>query len=154
VLHRHQDKDPELHAAIRAVEPAYRCEFAGDESEDDASYLFNRAAGVPSTKLDREPHPFLKMRYKTDSRVMPERDFFTPDFLVKQLRALDGRPDAFVEYQNYRREVRRVEWADGQWGLTGDATEAGWLGIDELLEFVKSSLYGPNVAAGTSRFSG
>ena len=152
VLHRHQEQNAELHDAIRAVEPAYRCEFAGDESEDDASFLFNRAAGVPSTRLDREPHPFLKMRHKTDTRVVPEREFVSPDWLVKELRALAGRPDGFVEYENYRHEVRRAEWADDQWGLTGDATESRWLGIEELLDFVKSSLYGPNLAAGTSRF--
>jgi hypothetical protein len=154
VLHRHQEQDPALHEAIRAVQPAYRCEFAGDESEQDASFLFSRAAGVPSTRLDREPHPFLKMRYKTDTRVLPERDFVSTDWLVKELRALEGRPDGFVEYENYRHEVRRAEWADGQWGLTGDATEAGWHRIDELLELVKTSLYGPNLAAGTTRFDG
>ena len=154
VLHRHQEQDPELHEAIRAVQPAYRCEFAGDESDEDASFLFNRAAGVPSTRLDREPHPFLKMRHKTDTRVLPDRDFVSTDWLVKELRALEGRPDGFVEYENYRHEVRRAEWADGRWGITGDATEARWQGIDELLEYVKSTLYGPNLAAGTTRFDG
>jgi hypothetical protein len=153
-LHRHQEQEPELHEAIRAVQPAYRCEFAGDESQHEAAFLFHRAAGVPSTRLDREPHPFLKMRYKTDTQVLPERDFVSTDWLVRELRALDGRPDRFVEYENYRREVRRAQWADGRWGLTGDATEPGWHGIDELLDLVRTSLYGPNLAAGTTRFDG
>lgn len=151
-LHRHQEQEPELHEAIRAVQPAYRCEFAGDESVADAAFLFGRAAGVPSTRLDREPHPFLKMRHKTDTRVIPERGFVSTDWLIRELRALADRPDGFVEYENYRHEVRRAQWADGQWGLRGDATEARWQGIDELLEFVKTSLYGPNLAAGTTRF--
>jgi hypothetical protein len=151
-LHRHHEETPEVHQAIRAVQPAFRCEFAGDESEEDAAYLFNRAAGVPSTRLDHEPHPFLKMRYKTDTRVIPERIFTSLTSLVNELRALADRPDRFVEFENYRHEVRRAGWVDGQWVLTGDAAEPPRMGIDDLLDVVKASLYGPNLDAGSSGF--
>jgi hypothetical protein len=151
-LHRHHADTPEVHQAIRAVQPAFRCEFAGDEREEDATFLVNRASGVPSTELDHEPHPFLKMRYKTDTRVIPERIFTSLRSLVNELRALEDRPDRFVEFENYRHEVRRVEWVDGQWDFTGDAAEPRGMGIDDLLDVVRATLYGPNLEAGTSGF--
>jgi hypothetical protein len=147
-VHRHHEDNPELRQAIRAVQPAYRCEFAGDESEDDTRYRFGRAAGVPTTRLNREPRPYLKMRHKTDTRVIPERFFVGVGTLVVELRRLADRVGGFVEFENYRHEVRRVEWAAGRWHITDEAP----MELDALLEFTKATLYGPNLAAGTSEF--
>jgi hypothetical protein len=149
----HAKENPEVHEVTRAVFPAYRCEFAGDETQEEAQYRYARAAGVPVTRLTREPHPYVKMRYRADTgRVIPKRGFAQPKTLVHELRTLDGRPDRFVEFENYRHEVWRVEWHDS-WVVTGESAADRQLGIDELLEFVKASLYGPNLDPGTSPFA-
>jgi hypothetical protein len=152
-VHQYHDENPDLQRATRAVQPAYRCEFAGDETEQDARYRYIRASGVRPTTLNREPHPYLKMRHRTDSgRVVPERGFAAPKLLVNELRALENSPDRFVELETYRNEVWRVEWEDGSRVVTGASGEPRRFGLDELLEFVKDSLYGPNLDAGTGQF--
>jgi hypothetical protein len=154
-VHQYHDENPELHQATRAVQPAYRCEFAGNETEEETRYRYLRASGVRPTTLNRDPHPYLKMRHKTDSgRVIAERGFANPKLLVNELRGLADQPEKFVEFENYRHEVWRVEWADGQWVRSGESTESRRLGLDELLDFAKTSLYGPNLDAGTSLFPG
>jgi hypothetical protein len=153
-VHKHHAREnPELHEVTRAVFPAYRCEFAGDESEEETQYRYARAAGVPTTTWTREPHPYVRMRYRAETgRVIEERGFAQSKTLVHELRTLDGRPDRFVEFENFRHEVWRVEWHDS-WVVTGESEADRQLGIDELLEFVKASLYGPNLDAGTGQFA-
>lgn len=153
VLHRHHEEDdPALHQAIRVVQPAFRCEFAGDEPEEDARYRYVRAPGVPTTTLTRDPRPYLTMRHTSDTRVIPERFWASPDSLVIEFRRLEDRPDGFVEFENYRHEVRRVEWGAGRWGLTGDSTEPRRLEFGELLDLTRAALYGPNLDAAPARF--
>ena len=72
---------------------------------------------------------------------------------MNELRALENSSERFVEFENYRHDVWRVVWADGRWAVTGESADSR-LGFDELLEFVKASLYGPNLDAGTSQFPG
>ena len=152
-VHKYHADNPELQKATRAVQPAFRCEFAGDETEDDARYRYVRASGVRPTTLNREPHPYLKMRHKTDSgRVVAQRGFAQPKLLVNELRALEDRPDRFVELENYRHAVSNVVWEDGRWILTVESADPRRLGIDELLDVIRASLYGPNLDAGTSQF--
>lgn len=149
----HAKENPEAHERTRAVFPAFRCEFAGDENEEDTQYRYSRAAGVPATRLNREPRPYVKMRYRAPTgRVAAERGFVAVPTLVQQLRDLDGAaPERFVEFENYRHEIRRVEW-NGSWLLGGEGQQTRELGIDELLEAVKEFLYGPNLGAGTAEF--
>jgi hypothetical protein len=151
-VHKYQKENPELHDVTRAPLPAFRCEFAGDESEEETQFRYGRAAGVPATNWNREPHPFLKVRFRVETgRVIDERGFAHPVTLWNEMRALEGRPEGFFEIENYRREVWRVEWADG-WLVGGDSAPSGQLGIDELMQLVKAFLYGPNLDAGTSWF--
>jgi hypothetical protein len=151
-VHTYYEETPDVHQAVRAAQPAFRCEFAGDENAEDARYRYIRASGVRPTSLDREPRPYMKLRHKTDTRVLPERTFLSFAALVNELRAMADRPDKFVEYENYRHEVKRIEWSDDQWGITGDAISPLHLGIDATLDWVKADLWGPNLDAGTSRF--
>lgn len=149
-VHKYHADDPQLHAASRAVFPAHRCEFAGDEDSDDAWYRYAVADGVKPTRWNRELRPYLKMRHRTESgRVIPKRGFVQPVDLVHELGTLEGRPDRFVEFENHRHDVWRVEW-DGEWVLTGQSSAARRLQLDELLDFVRTSLYGPNLNAVTS----
>jgi hypothetical protein len=147
-VHEYQSEDPALHEVTRAVFPAYRCEFAGDEDETQTRFRYTRAAGVPATRWDREPHPFITMRHKTETgRVIAKRGFAQLATLVNELRTLEGRPDRFVEFENYRHDVWRVEW-DGLWVVTGESAPQR-LEFDELLEFVRADLYGPNLTSAT-----
>jgi hypothetical protein len=154
-VHKYHEETPELWQATRVVQPAYRCEFAGDETDEETRYRYIRAAGVNPTRLNRDPRPYLKMRHKTASgRVIAERGFASPQLLVKEMRTLDDRPDRFVEFENYRHQVWLVEWADGRWSVTGGFTQPRRMEFDELLEFTKAIVYGPNLDAGTSQFPG
>jgi hypothetical protein len=151
IVHRYHEENPDVREATRAVFPAYRCEFSGHETEEQTWYRYSRAAGVQPAKLTREPHPYVRMRERTESgRVIAKRGFAQPKTLVLELPRLENRPDRFVEFENYRQEVWRVEW-DGSWVLTGESVEPRRLTIDRLLAFVQASLYGPNLNAATSR---
>lgn len=152
-VHKYHDENAQLHERTRAIFPAYRCEFAGDENEQDARYRYTRAAGVPVTTLNRQPRPYLKMRHQAETgRVIPKCGFIGLPSLVHELRTLENSSDRFVEFENYRHEVWRVEW-DGTWILTGESEQPRQLEIEELLEFAKSNLYGPNLDAGDSEFN-
>jgi hypothetical protein len=151
-LHRyHAEENPELGARTLAVFPAYRCEFAGDEDETDAQYRYARAAGVPASTLRREPRPYLKMRSRTESgRVIAKRGFAGVKLALVELRSLEGgAPERFVELENYRHEVRRFEWADGQWTVGGGETPEH-LDAAGVREFLRTFLWGPDIAAGTT----
>ena len=155
-VHEYHDEDPSLHEATRAVFPAYRCEFSGTENEDEVSYRFSRASGATPARLDREPRPVLKIRYRPDDgSTMNRRVYFTPSSLQYQFPKLENRPERFLEFENYQNRVWRVEW-DGTWNvaeLTADSAERRKVGLAELLEIAKTVLYGPNLDAGTSEFT-
>lgn len=111
--------DPAAHEAVRAVIPAYHCEFAGDEDLRDANYRHNRAAGVPGTRWNREPRPYVKVRYRGDNgRLAPRRGFAQLNLLSSWYTTHEGRPDLFVEFENYRHEVHTITWTN-TWTLTG-----------------------------------
>jgi hypothetical protein len=158
-VHKYNDKDAPVHQATRAVFPAYRCEFSGTESEDEVAYRYSRAAGVTPTRLAREPRPTMKIRYRPDdASAMDERIYFTPNSLQYQFPKLEDRPDRFVEFENYQNRVWRVEWDDAftvleLTGKSDERDERRGLGLEELLEFAKTVLYGPNLGAGTSEFT-
>lgn len=153
-LHRYFPEDAALNSAVRAVVPAFRCEFAGDEDEADAEYRYRRAAGVPGTRWGREPRPFLKMRFRGDNGRLPaEREFHRPKLLVSWIARHEGNADLFVEFENYRHDVYTVEWAD-TWTITAPGAAPRHITVDDLLDTLKSALYGPNIAAGTGEFPG
>lgn len=153
-IHRHYREDAETNAAVRAVQPAFRCEFAGDEDVAEAEYRYLRAAGVPASNWKREPRPFLKMRYRGDNGdLLAEREFVRPKLLVSWITSREGRPDLFVEFENYRHDVYTVEWTD-TWTITAPGAEPRHTTLEDLLDTMKSALYGPNLAAGTGQFPG
>lgn len=153
-IHRYYPEDADLNAAVRAVVPAFRCEFTGDENETEADYRYNHAPGVPATKWDREPYPFVKMRFRGNTGNLPdEREFGRMKLLVSWITRNEGNPDLFLEFENYRREIYTVEWTD-TWTITAPGAPPRQTTLDDLLDTVKSALYGPNLDAGTSQFPG
>jgi len=164
-VHKFHEKDGPLHEATRSLFPAYRCEFSGTETEDETRERYSRAAGVTPNNLSREPRPTMKLRFRPDDdSAVGEREYWTPNslqYMFPRLSDVPDRfraPDPFVEFENYQNRVWRVEW-DGAFNvteLTGESGESGerrGLGLEELLEFAKTVLYGPNLDAGTSEFT-
>lgn len=153
-VHTYYAEDAELHSAVRALVPAFRCEFTGDEDEAEAQYRYRNPAGVPGTNWGREPRPFLKMRFRGNDGSLEEvREFYRPKLLVSWITRNEGHADLFVELENYRREVYTVEWTD-TWSLTAPGEAPRRTTLDELLDTLKSALYGPNLGAGTGEFAG
>jgi hypothetical protein len=151
-IHKYQDDKPDVHQATRAVFPAYRCEFSGAETEVEATFRYVRAAGVQATRWDREPNPYMQARIRAATgRRIPQRGFDSPSRLLFEFEELPGREGGFVEFENYRCQVWTVTW-QGSYVVTGEAGEPRRLDFDELVEFTKDVLYGPNRAAGESAF--
>ncbi|MGH4032928.1 hypothetical protein ACQB60_28790 [Actinomycetota bacterium Odt1-20B] len=147
-VHRyHEVKEPELQQVTIAVFPGYHCEFASPESYsmDDARESFVRY--LNTAKLDREPTPYLRMRF--DNTVTkggtdnPEGILAKEDTLQRELKLLANAPGSFVEFQNFRGELFRVEW-DGDWLLTGarvpEQESPRRLGADEVTSFADAAL--------------
>jgi hypothetical protein len=151
-IHRYHEEKPDVHEATRAVFPAYRCEFSGEEDEVEAAYRYDRAAGVEPTRWNREPNPYLRMRMRTWDDI-PERGFAWPPTLLSELASLPKYKDGFVEFENYERRVWAVTWRDA-YVLAEGRGEPRRMDLDELTEFVKQALYGPNRASGESALTG
>ncbi|MBP2337291.1 hypothetical protein JOF41_003469 [Saccharothrix coeruleofusca] len=153
-IHKYQSDKPEVHEVTRAVFPAYRCEFSGAETEDDAAYRYTRAAGAQPSRWDREPNPYLKMRHRAASgREIPERGFANPSRVVHEFAALPEREDGFVEFENFERRVWRVTFQNTHYTAIEEGPEnaaAERMDFDDLVEFTKRVLYGPNRTSGES----
>jgi hypothetical protein len=142
-VHQYHERDnAELHELTDAVFPAWHYEFSGTEPADEARFRYGHPQGVRSSRLDREPSPYLKMRYdntRTKSgSIGPDRGFTKLATLNRELELLDGTADSFVEFENYRGEVWRVEWA-GTWVLIGDDGRRT-IDLPELLTFAHARL--------------
>jgi hypothetical protein len=138
-VHRYHEDRPAVHQATMAVCPAFRCEFSGGETEDEAAFRYLRAAGALPTRWDREPNPYVRLRMRTASgRAVPRRGFADLRKLVLELTELPDREDGFVEFENYEGRVWTVTWRDAY--VVNDHR----IGLDELTEFVRDVLYGPN----------
>jgi len=149
-VHKYHADKPDLHQVTRAVFPAYRCEFSGAETEDEAAVRYSRAAGAQPTRWNREPRPYLRMRMRAASgREIPERGFANPPKLVHELTALPDREGGFVEFENYRRSVWVVTW-QGSYVVTERDKAPCTMGLDELIDFTTDVLYGPHRASGTA----
>lgn len=116
----HVGPNEALNDVVTAVFPACRCEFAGNETLEEAAYRFKRM--LRPTVTSRPAVPYLRMRYENSKTgggsVGPSRGFATPDVLLRELGLLEGAPGSFVEFENFRGEIWRVEW-DGSWLLNG-----------------------------------
>ncbi|GAA2506711.1 hypothetical protein GCM10010406_49160 [Streptomyces thermolineatus] len=147
----HARELPELGAVTFGVFPGHHCEFSWNESEEEAWGRFNKM--LRPTRIDREPVPFLKMRYdnpRTRSRSEgPDRGLTTLPVLLRELGLLQDAPGGYVEWENRHGEVRRAEW-DGTWQLQ-DASGCRHLGPDELKSLAGHSLTGPAAVPAAGR---
>lgn len=141
---RHARENPELHDVTYAVFPGWHYEFSGTETLDEARFRFAHPQGLQSAKLDREPLPYLKMRYENTKTKGgsegPHRGFTKPPVLHRELDLLQGANDSFVEFENFRNEVWRVEWA-GDWTLI-DSDSRRIIAIADLHAFADAALAG------------
>ncbi|MFF2793131.1 hypothetical protein ACFVT6_41395 [Streptomyces sp. NPDC058049] len=132
----HTGKNKSLNDSVIAVFPSYRCEFSGTETTEEAIYRFKQM--LRPTITSRMPSPYLRMRYENRKTgagsIGPMRGFSTPDVLLRELNCLEGTLESFVEFENFRGEVRRVEW-DGAWVVNGERQE-----IDMSEDWVMTSL--------------
>ncbi|MEU3789860.1 hypothetical protein AB0F07_08645 [Streptomyces fructofermentans] len=121
----HHGRNEALNEVVSGVFPAYRCEFRGDESPEEAVTRFKGM--LRPTVLSRSPVPYLRMRYDNTrtkgGSVGPSRGFTTHDVLLRELGLLEGAPGSFVEFENSSGEVWHVEW-NGSWLVNGTAREA------------------------------
>ncbi|MDX3456936.1 hypothetical protein PV396_34150 [Streptomyces sp. ME02-8801-2C] len=143
-VHRfYRVENPDLTPHVRLTFPAYACEFSGDETLDEA---ITRYRMLRLNHLDREPLPFLKMRYantRTRGRSTNQgRGLAEPTRLVEELRLLDGGTGSFVEFENRHGDVWRAEW-HGAWFVAEWNTQNGMpreIGLDGLVEFAIARL--------------
>ena len=157
-VHRsYLDEDAELHGRTVCVFPAFRCELGDNVTAEGFAYLYSRAPGIQSSVLDREPRPLVLERYKAATgRVIPERGISTSYGLIHPLRRLESQrvgEGFFVEYENYLSEVRRVEYDGERFVVEYAARQQTFDSADALLDFVKHTLYGPNLVSGDSEFT-
>lgn len=150
VIHRFKLDDAEVHEATREIFPAFRCEISGQETMEEARFRYADAPGIPATTWNREPHPYLRMRYQTDSREIPERGFTRADTLVQEFGRITDRENGFVEFENYERRVWRVTQDGREFLVSEMGGEEQRLDHDALVDFGTRVLYGPDLAAGTS----
>jgi hypothetical protein len=145
-IHRqYQYELPEFTPFVVVVFPGYRCEFAGDESEPET--LARRRLINPSV-LDREPSPFLKMRYdntRTLSRSKgKDRGIAAINVLLRELPLLEDAPGSFVEFENRHREVWHVTWQPDRGWLVAEGTGGGEsreITLDALRTFAHEQLH-------------
>ncbi|MCB5166546.1 hypothetical protein LG634_17090 [Streptomyces bambusae] len=113
----------ELHEAVVGVFPAYRCEFAGDETLEEA---VTRRRMLDTPVMNRRPVPYLRMRYDNTRTLGGSegnaRGFTTYDVLLREIPLLEGAPGSFVEFENRHGEIWRIEW-DGAWSVNGEVRD-------------------------------
>ncbi|MGI5468594.1 hypothetical protein [Streptomyces sp. CA-132043] len=143
-VHRHYKIDqPSLAPLVTLAFPAYSCEFSGKE---DLSEAETRYRMVRLNHFDRQPQPFLKMRFintKTRARSTgTDRGFAEPEVLFRELRDMEGGYESIVEFENRHGRAWRVMWYDG-WHIADWTTQSGEpqeIGLDELLAFSQARL--------------
>ncbi|MGY5049588.1 hypothetical protein ACWDE0_28805 [Streptomyces sp. 900105755] len=138
----HRVRIPDLMPLTTIVFPAYRCEFSGRETLEEAEARYHKM--LPTADIGRGPVPFLKMRYDNPrtggGSNNPGRALAGPEVLPAEIAELRNAPGGFVEYENHAGDVRRVEWdPTGTWVLS-DACGRQELGLDELLPTVAETL--------------
>ncbi|MCG7202798.1 hypothetical protein [Streptomyces arenae] len=138
----HRVQNPDLTPVTTIVFPAYRCEFSGQETLEEAEARYHKM--LPTADIGRGPVPFLKMRFDNPrtggGSNNPGRALARPEVLLAEIPELRNAPGGFVEYENHAGDVRRLQWDhNGTWVLP-DASESRELGLDELLPLVEESL--------------
>jgi hypothetical protein len=141
-VHRYLEYDhPQLNDVTYAVFPAYRCEFSGLETQQEATYRFDNM--IDSADLRRPPSPWVRMRYDNPKTGMgsigPNLGIASADRLMEELSNLEHADNAFVEFENFRSERRHVFWSDGLRFAHGDPTRT--IEMVELLAWAHRFVY-------------
>lgn len=113
-VHRYHEFDhPDLNDVTYAVFPAYRCEFSGLETQQEATYRFDYM--LDGANLQRPPSPWIRMRFDNPKigtgSIGPDLGIAPTYLLMDVLRDLEHADGAFVELENFRSERRRVSWS-------------------------------------------
>ncbi|MFD4598962.1 hypothetical protein ACFWPQ_13105 [Streptomyces sp. NPDC058464] len=138
----HRVQNPDLTPLTTIVFPAYRCEFSGRETPEEAEARYHKM--LTTADIGRGPMPFLKMRFDHPrtggGSDNPGRALARPEVLPAEIPELRNAPGGFVKYENHTGDVRRVQWdQNGTWVLSG-ASGSQELELDELLPLVAESL--------------
>ncbi|WP_146259146.1 hypothetical protein [Streptomyces tateyamensis] len=114
----------ELNSLVFGVFPAYECEISGLETLDQAAERFNRM--FKASDMNRKPSPYVLVKFdnpKTGAGTIGERQVFVrPDYLLHELKLLEGVEDAYIDLWNHRNEHWSIRWA-GQWRIVGNGQE-------------------------------
>ncbi len=141
-VHRYLEYDhPELNEVTYAVFPAYRCEFSGMETQQEAAYRFDQM--LDPANLRRPPSPWVRMRFdnpKTGAgSIGPEPGIASADTLLQELANLEFADGAFVEFENFRNETRQVSWAGALQLSHGEQTRV--IEMAQLLSWAHRFVY-------------
>lgn len=126
------------------VFPAWACEFSGDESEIEAQFRFTKE--LEPMDYQRKPHPFVRMRYenpRTGLRASKAGHRMLADAarLDREIRVADDVGDGWVEAENFRGEVRRIEWQGGSAELVDPVAKArSRFEVKDTVDFVRRFL--------------
>ncbi|MFF4403733.1 hypothetical protein ACFY2W_33540 [Streptomyces sp. NPDC001262] len=122
--HRLFPRDPDLNSVTFGVFPGYSSEISGAESTDQAAERFSRM--LKASDLNRKPSPYVLVRFdnpRTGAGTIGELPVFvSPDYLLHELRLLEGVRDAYLDLWNHRNEKWTVQW-DGQWFVDSGGQE-------------------------------
>jgi hypothetical protein len=141
-VHRYHDLDePELNDVTYAVFPAYRCEFSGLETQEEAAYRFDRM--LDPADLRRSPSPWVRMRFENPKTgagsVGPELGIASAELLMGELENLENADEAFVEFENFQGERRLATWSGGLRLAREDGVSP--MEMTDLLEWAHRFIY-------------
>jgi hypothetical protein len=134
-------QNEELIEVTSGLFPAYRCEFSGTETQEEARQRFARM--LHPTNLKREPSPFLKMSFnnpRTGARSANDgRGYADFRVLENELTLLDGVPEAYVEMENFQQSIWRIRW-NGVWLVEGSDILV-LAARDEVVSWARTMVY-------------
>lgn len=145
--HRLFPKDPELNDVVFGVFPGYSVEISGAESVDQAAERYGRM--LKPSDMNCGPSPYVLVRFdnpKTGAGTIGEQPvFISPEYLLHELRLLEGVEGSYLQLWNHRNEQWDVRW-DGLWHaacggceLTMSAAEVAAWGADARRTFCSAS---------------
>jgi hypothetical protein len=134
-----QDGSP-LNEVIVPVFPAFHFEFSGDETEEEATYRYDRL--LRTADMRRKSSPFVRLRYhnrRTRSGTSGGKwEIDEESTLYIELANLVDSPDSFVEFENWQRQISSVRW-DGVLVLR-EGSRSREIELAELVEIVEGKL--------------
>lgn len=108
----HKADRPDVHRVTYAVFPAFHCELAGDEDDDDLKTLYNKL--LKPSDLKRAPNPVVWLKYKIQTTGVrtdgSRRSLYPLQTLMDTVKKLESSPGSFVEFENFQHLVAQVGW--------------------------------------------